>query len=310
MRELRLSICRPSAVAYSPDGKLLAVSGQHSIVTFWDVATGNELASVQSRPKDLYHNDFTQVVFSRDGNLLAAAHETNFALWRLPDLVELPVNLPTGAVGCRVAFFPEGKRLAVGWNMQWSAGNTLTSWDVAKASADPLCGDQHHAVPALATSPPGDLIAVGRQIPGRAVHRNCVEFWDVAESCWRSTLELDRTGSLVVRDLCFSPDGKSVATAAGKSASVWDVASGERRFKLPNQPGLVTAACFSADGRALATGCKDGTVRLWDVVGGRQIVAFDWRTGAVRCVAFSPDGMTAAVVGDRHKVVLWDVDGT
>jgi WD40 repeat protein len=65
---------------------------------------------------------------------------------------------------------------------------------------------------------------------------------------------------------------------------------------------------FSPNGRRLATGSPDGTVRLWDVETGRQLHRMRGHTEWVLGVAFSPDGRRVASGGDFGIVRLWDVN--
>ena len=78
------------------------------------------------------------------------------------------------------------------------------------------------------------------------------------------------------------------------------------RLRRPHT-GVVSVA-FSPDGKTLATGSADKTVRLWDVSSRYQIGhPLTGHTHGVRSVAFSPDEKTLGTGSYDHTARLWDV---
>jgi WD40 repeat protein len=70
----------------------------------------------------------------------------------------------------------------------------------------------------------------------------------------------------------------------------------------------VRALAFSPDGRTLATGSWDGTIKLWDIESG-ALLWTSWFTDNIESLAFAPDGRTLASGGDDATVQLWDARG-
>lgn len=69
----------------------------------------------------------------------------------------------------------------------------------------------------------------------------------------------------------------------------------------------VTSVVFSADGKTLASGSSDETVKLWDVSTGTELHTLDGHSNAVESIAFSPDGKTLASGSGDKTIKLWDV---
>lgn len=113
----------------------------------------------------------------------------------------------------------------------------------------------------------------------------------------------------------IAPDGKTLALARDDDVALLDVASGKvlrsflghREVVVGNKvESRVTAVAFAGDGRTLASGATDQTVRLWDVATGKQIRCLEGHQGQVEAVAFSSDGKLVASGSQDGSVRLWD----
>ena len=69
----------------------------------------------------------------------------------------------------------------------------------------------------------------------------------------------------------------------------------------------VLSVAWSPDGRSLASGSADNTIRLWDVASAKETARLEGHTGSVRSVAWSPDGRSLASGSADNTIRLWDV---
>ncbi|CAD8197609.1 unnamed protein product [Paramecium pentaurelia] len=76
--------------------------------------------------------------------------------------------------------------------------------------------------------------------------------------------------------------------------------------QLHGHSDYVRSVCFSLDGKTLASGGGDCSIRLWDVKTGQQKAQLECHTSYVQSVCFSPDGNTLASGSDNGSVLLWN----
>ena len=115
-----------------------------------------------------------------------------------------------------------------------------------------------------------------------------------------------RLGKGVIYDIAFSPGGQYLAVASGIGVWIYEVATSRALMLIPTTSS-VWSVSFSPDGVTLASGARDGTVRLWDVATHTTIATLEGHTDVVRSVSFSPDGATLASGAGDGTVKLWDV---
>jgi len=75
---------------------------------------------------------------------------------------------------------------------------------------------------------------------------------------------------------------------------------------LKGHSSWVTAVAFSPDGRRLASGSWDSTVKFWDVATGAPVRSISNKTGKVQALAFSADGRWLAGESYSNEVTVWD----
>jgi WD40 repeat protein len=295
----------PANVAYSPDGKTMAVGG--TSVQLWDTATRTLLAT-HPLPSGV---TVSGCAFGGDGVIAVALSDGTVAFLSAPTLAPVgrPFPVITGQGQAEsVAFSPDGKLIATG-----ADDGSVRLYDVSDpAHPRPLTSEHASGSPVytVAFAPDGATVAA-------ASTDNLVRLWHVTGGASPALTPLGQPlGGMAsyAIGLAFSPDSRLLAVgSADKTVHLWDVASPGQPIAL-GQPltgpsGDVSAAAFSPDGKTLAVGVTDGTVWLWNVtspVHPTLIATLTGPAGDVYSVAFSPSGHQLAATSYEGTVHLWD----
>jgi WD40 repeat protein len=242
----------------------------------WDA--GKRTVALALEGGDAVH----EIAFSPDGGRIAGAAGKVVRIW----------DAATGKVLAEwdgphepittLAFSPDGATLASAAR----TGMEVWLWRVADGEPVLLIPDALDgcAVESLAFHPAGNLLAVGGVdwlATGGSDGAVCL--WDASERCEIATFVEGSTA------LAFNPAGDRLACSTlTQSICIWDVTSKDLITELLGHDGPVTCLAYSPDGKWLASGSDDHTLRLWDDHGvERGMLVVESR---VTAVAFSPDG--------------------
>ncbi|MCB1094182.1 MAG: hypothetical protein KDN22_01210 [Verrucomicrobiae bacterium] len=110
-----------------------------------------------------------------------------------------------------------------------------------------------------------------------------------------------------VNNVAYSPDGKSIATAAGRVIQLWSTETGEQTGRFVGHSHDVRSIAFSPASTQLLSGSTDSTMRLWDISSQQETAQFLGHTDAVNSVAFSPDGNGVLSASDDGTARIWAI---
>jgi WD40 repeat protein len=240
-----------SSVAYSPDGKLLAAGPDNGEVVLIDLPQ-NERHTLPTGSRSVVES----LSFSPDGRLMAMGTSSGeVQIWD-PVRRVMNVQFPAHDRTATVKFTPDGRHVV-------SAGydGTIKFWDVD-----------------LMTEHKKEVWAV-------IFSRDGQTFWSAGDDAvirqrTTATGKMLRTlpgHDALVSCLALSPDGRLLASGSYDSPDdtppgrpcdnliLWDTETGKKVAALPGHRTSVRSLAFSPDGRTLASGSRDHTIKLWNV---------------------------------------------
>jgi WD40 repeat protein len=312
----------PGEIAWSPDGKYIAVGAGDDTVQILDVVS-NQVDKVLDGG-----GAAGEIAWSPDGKYLAATINTsslNDSFVKVWDRESgaLLATLEQSALVSGSAWSSDGNQLTT-----VSGGSGTKSWnvsDVIKAAAQ------------SSPTPPPSLVRDGPdtfKLIGHTDSVDCID-WSpdgrflAAGGTGKRTLVWDvSTGQTVavlrfsdgVEVVSWSPDGKYLATGTtewGEQVAIWN-ASSWQRVRAFDVTGRFTGISWSPDSKSIAAssgripGEKYAWVRVWDVASGKELYALP-HTSGVSAVAWSPDGKQIATGGSErdilsdNTVLIWDL---
>ena len=248
------------------------------------------------------------IAFSPDGRVIATGSggqfsrgkgASNLEFWDRETGQRRPIFHVTENVIWGLAFSPDGTKLAL--------GGTNPQVEVRDAHTGALLWSKHEPklpqAMSIAFRPDGKALAVGFGLYSQQEAFQ-VKIYELETGRETVAFPAPKGG---VNDLAFHPDGRHLAVAGAQVVEVWDVYAPQKVHTLGGHAKWVYGVAYSPDGKWLATGGWDRTIKLRYATTGEEELTIFAHDGFVLDLAFSPDSRSLVSTSEDRSVRLWEV---
>jgi WD40 repeat protein len=295
-----------TAVAFSPDGTILAAATSTGKIILRDIKTNQIISQLPSEPL----NSFISLAFNPDGNILAAGEiDGPIYIWNINtfQLIGKLNNHAKRITG--LSFSPDGKTLISG-----SFDNSIIFWNVEELKLIKRIATQKF-VRGIALSPDGKILA--------SIISTDIVLWDTSNY---SQIGEPLEGNTSASSIAFS--SKNILAVGGDVIVLWNIPllfsyrsvpnmtlteqMRERVIKkLTGHTDMVVNIAFSPNGHTLISGTIDGRITIWDGFWDPNPVSLSLpiHTSMIESLSFSSDGRTfASSSSSSGTILLWDIE--
>ncbi len=279
-----------STLAYAGDGTVLFVAQSNGRIASWAMPEGRMYAT-----REAHDDDIWAMVTSPDGRLLATgSYDRTVRIWRTIN-GELVRTLADNYEAHALAFSPDSELLAAAGRKR--RGMSPKLWRVSDGELIQTFEAQSDPAYDIAFSPDGQMLAAARQ-------SGDVTLWRIPDGDLFGTL---RGHSGTVHTVAFAPNGRRlISGGSDRTARFWKIPQLKAAGTLTRHTSQAYFA-GSPDGRWVATGTYDGSVRLLRAQDGAMVRVIAEGRGAVRPLVFSPDSQSLAVGSANGTLELFSI---
>ena len=282
------------ALAFSPDSQTLACVNEDGTVRMVDTDTWQP----RGRPIGKRMAP-AAVALSRDLSVMVIANRRGWIF--VVDLESEDVQtIPSERLETvwAIAISPDRKQIAASYLANVSQ---IRLMDASSGKTTHTLVGHVGPIGSIVYSPLGDQLA-------SACNDGKVKLWDANRGELTATFH-EHVWRLTNGFVRYSNDGRQLASAsADGTVKVWELLDHEPMAELRGHVGRVESVSFTPDSRTLISGGSDGTIRLWDVETDRTRRVIDGHTSAVFDVTCSSDGATIGSAGNDGMVRLWNTE--
>ena len=298
------------AVAFSPDGAMMAVACYGGRVNTFEVATGKRVAEMV-RKGNWTVGEHKSIMYSPDGKTMVSIFHGLLVVW---DVASQGVRYqtPEGREPAYVSAYisPDSQTLLTattgGGIFSRQLNNPEAEIAVVKAASRQGGGER-----ATAVFSRDGMHVVGATIPltstgypelgWQAV--TTLEHRDLATG--KATVLASRTAEIYA--VALSPDGKTAAVGGASSVvGFYDLSAGKVLGDAATPNGALYACALSPDGKTVALGGVDRTIQLFDFATQKPLKQMAGHEATIVALAFSPDSKKLASSDRNAAFTLWD----
>jgi len=288
-----------SQIEYSPDGKFFASGSLDGTIKIWEALKGKNVKILKG-----HYGSVWTISYSPDGKHLASAGEDKYIkIWDLTSNSEIKsLRGHNGRINS-ISYSPDGKFIVSG-----SVDSTLKIWESSSGRLVNVLKDSYCEVNSLDYSPEGKYIASGSS-------DGTIKIWESS-----SGREIETFKGYSGYSINYSIDGKHIAGSSdhaheySNSIKIWKVTKSKifktviswifssQQYKLDRWEWLrefitldghhaeVNYISYSIDGKYLASGSSDKTIKIWDLSNGKALYTLEGSSDKITSICYNPDG--------------------
>ena len=279
------------SLKFSPDNNLLASASHVNTIRVWDTISTEMKLLIESP------SNARNLTFSPDSSLLAGSYYTgDIVLWDVHSGKQVQVMKGHNRRVVDIAFSSDMRTLASA-----SEDGTGRIWNVFTGEQLHVFEDHFGGYTCFDVSADGKTVAMPSCYPPIA----CL--WDIKSGKLDISMYIEVSN--ILSDTAFNPAGDIIAAGCySNHISLLKRETGHLQKRFEEHQDFVLSVVFSSDGKMIAGGSKDKTVRVWDAIAMDEKHVLNGHKNEINSVAFSPDGATIASGSEDKTVRLWDAN--